>query len=66
MEDVKLDLLTDEAILDYTTDPDGRQRVITDWRDFQLKFDYINPIPGGIYDASIFGSPYSDRYRCCR
>lgn len=64
MEDVKLDLLTDEAILDYTTDPDGRQRVITDWRDFQLKFDYINPIPGGVYDASIFGSPYSDRCIC--
>ena len=64
MEDVKLDILTDEAILDYTTDPDGRQRVITDWRDFHLKYDFINPYPGGIYDVSIFGSPLSDRCIC--
>ena len=61
MSDIKLDLLTDEAILDYTTDQDGRQRVLTDWRDLQLKFDYINPYPGGVYDVSIFGSPLSDR-----
>lgn len=64
MSDIKLDLLTDEAILDYTTDQDGRQRVLTDWRDFQLKFDYINPYPGGVYDVSIFGSPLSDRCVC--
>lgn len=64
MEEVKLDLLTDEAILDYTTDQDGRQRVITDWRDFHLKFDYLNPYPGGVYDVSIFGSPMSDRCVC--
>lgn len=64
MEDVKLDLLTDEAIIDYTTDPNGRQRVITDWRDFSLKFDYINPFPNGVYDAGIFGSPLADRCIC--
>ena len=64
MDDVKLDILTDEAILDYTTDQDGRQRVITDWRDFDLKFDIVNPYPGGVYDVSIFGSPLSDRCIC--
>lgn len=64
MEEVKLDILTDEAILDYTTDPDGRQRVLTDWHDFHLKFGYINPYIGGVYDASIFGSPLADRCVC--
>lgn len=64
MEDVKLDILTDEAILDYTTDQDGRQRVLTDWRDFDLKYDRIEPVSGGVYDVSIFGSPLSDRCVC--
>lgn len=63
-EEVKLDILTDEAILDYTTDPNGRQRVLTDWRDFDLKFDRIEPIPGGVYDVSIFGSPLEDQCVC--
>lgn len=60
-----LELLTDEAILDFTTDPDGRQRVLSDHRDVNLKFK-SNPRPwiNGPYDLEIFGSPYIDQCLC--
>ena len=63
MSKVSLELLTDEAILDYTKS-DGRDRVLFDHRDFNLKFNYPEPIPGGVYDIDAFGSIYEDRCIC--
>lgn len=63
MSKVSLELLTDEAILDYTRS-DGRDRVLFDHRDFNLKFNYPEPIPGGVYDIDAFGSIYEDRCIC--
>jgi hypothetical protein len=62
---VSLELLTDEAILDYSR-TDGKDRVLYDHRDLNLRFDQVKPIPGGVYDVDIFGSPIADRCICGR
>lgn len=64
MEKINLDLLTDEAILDYTTDEDGRGRVLTDYHDINMKYATFKTFEGGVYDANIFGSPMIDRCLC--
>ena len=60
---VSLELLTDEAIIDYTRS-DGKDRILYDHRDLNLKYDTIQPIAGGVYDIDIFGSPMEDRCIC--
>lgn len=60
---VSLELLTDEAILDYTRS-DGVDRIVYDHRDINLRDFNINPIPGGVFDRDIFGSPLVDRCLC--
>ncbi len=60
---VSLELLTDESIIDYTRS-DGKDLVVNDHRDLNLKYDRVQPIPGGVYDVSIFGSPIEDRCIC--
>ena len=60
---VNLELLTDEDILDYTRS-DGKERVITDHHDLNLQYSRVAPIPGGVYDTEIFGSPFEDRCIC--
>lgn len=60
---VSLELLTDEAILDYTR-RGNKQFVITDHRDANLKYNPFQPYRGGLYDVEIFGSPYEDRCIC--
>lgn len=60
---VSLELLTDEAIIDYTRS-NGKDRVIKDHRDLNLKRDGIEPVAGGVYDVDIFGSPMEDRCIC--
>ena len=60
MAEVSLELLTDEDIIDYTRS-DGKDRVLTNHKDLNLKFGSISPVPGGVYDVEIFGSPYEDR-----
>ena len=62
---VSLELLTDDAIVDYTRS-DGRDRVLYDHRDMNLRFNYPEPYPGGVYDVDIFGSPVVDRCICGR
>ena len=59
-----LELLTDEAILDFTSDPQGNQRVLTDHRDANLKNKPFKPWENGPYDVNIFGSPYIDQCLC--
>ena len=63
MAEVSLELLTDEDILDYTPS-EGKDRVLTSHKDLNLKFGSIQPVPGGVYDVEIFGSPYEDRCVC--
>ena len=63
MAEVSLELLTDEDILDYTHS-EGKDRVLTSHKDLNLKFGSIQPVPGGVYDVEIFGSPYEDRCVC--
>lgn len=60
---VSLELLTDEAIIDYTKS-DGVDRVLYDHRDLNLMYNKITPISGGVYDVEIFGSPMEDRCIC--
>lgn len=60
---VSLELLTDEAIIDYTRS-DGKDRVLYDSRDLNLMYNKITPVPGGVYDVEIFGSPMEDRCIC--
>lgn len=60
---VSLELLTDDAIIDYTRS-DGKDRVLYDSRDLNLSYNKINPVPGGVYDVEIFGSPMEDRCIC--
>lgn len=60
---VSLELLTDEAILDYTRS-DGRDRVLFDHRDLNLRYSVPRPYPGGVYDLDIFGSPLGDQCLC--
>lgn len=58
-----LELLTDEAILDYTKS-DGHDHVLTDHRDINLKNNPFQCYPGGTFDLEIFGSPIEDRCLC--
>jgi len=60
---VSLELLTDEAIVDYSRS-DGKDRVLFDHRDLNLSYDRVQPYPGGVYDTDIFGSPLVDRCIC--
>ena len=60
---VSLELLTDEAIIDYSRS-DGKDLIVNNHRDLNLKYERIQPIPGGVYDVSIFGSPLEDRCIC--
>ena len=60
---VSLELLTDEAIVDYTRS-DGKDRIINNHRDLNLKFNKVEPVSGGVYDVDIFGSPMEDRCIC--
>ena len=60
----QLEILDDQAILDYTTEPNGKGRVLTDHRDLNLRFVPPRPVAGGVYDTEIFGSPMSDRCIC--
>jgi len=66
-EDVSLDLLTDEAIIDYTTDNDNGMvfnHIINDSRDLNLRNNPFEPYPGGLFDVDIFGSCLRDRCIC--
>lgn len=63
MAEVSLELLTDEDIIDYTRS-EGKDRVLTNHKDLNLRFGSIQPVPGGVYDTEIFGSPYEDRCVC--
>ena len=58
-----LELLTDDAILDYSRS-DGKDRVLYSHKDLNLRFDSISPVPGGIFDVDCFGSPLVDRCIC--
>lgn len=60
---ISLEILTDEAILDYTRD-EGKDRILTDHRDINLQHDGISAWPGGVYDVMAFGSPMEDRCIC--
>lgn len=61
---VSLELLTDDAILDYTKS-DNEDHVIYDWHDLNLmKTSKIECVMGGLYDPSIFGSPLADQCAC--
>ena len=59
-----LELLTDEAIIDFTSDTTGRQRVLSDHRDANMKYKPFRPWINGPYDLEIFGSPYIDQCLC--
>lgn len=64
---VSLDLLTDEAIVDYTTDTDNGilfNHIINDSRDLNLRNKPFEPYPGGLFDVDIFGSCLQDRCIC--
>ena len=60
---VSLELLTDEAIIDYTKS-DGKDRIVNDHRDLNLRYNRVEPVSGGVYDVEIFGSPMEDRCIC--
>lgn len=60
---VSLELLTDEAIIDYTRS-DGKDRIVNDHRDLNLRYNRVEPVSGGVYDVEIFGSPMEDRCIC--
>ena len=60
---VSLELLTDEAIVDYSKS-DGKDRVLYNHRDLNLKRSSVFPVAGGVYDVDIFGSPIEDRCIC--
>lgn len=61
---LSLELLTDEAIIDFTSDTTGKQRVLTDHRDANMKYKPFRPWSFGPYDLDIFGSPYIDQCMC--
>jgi hypothetical protein len=58
-----LELLTDDDIIDYTRS-DGKDRVLNNHRDLNLTKNMVTPVPGGVYDTDVFGSPYEDRCVC--
>lgn len=58
-----LGLLTDEAILDFTRS-DGRDHIISDHHDLNLRNTPFQILPRGLYDTDIFGSPYANRCTC--
>ncbi len=60
---VSLELLTDEAILDYSRS-NGRDHVLYSFKDLNLMYNKLAPVPGGVYDVDIFGSPFEDRCIC--
>ena len=60
----QLELLDDESIIDFTSDPDGKQRIIYDHRDVNLKNKPFKPWAHGLYDPTVFGSCYEDRCIC--
>ena len=60
---VSLELLTDEAILDYTRS-EGKDHIVYNHRDINLRNTGIKPYAGGVFDLEIFGSPYVDRCWC--
>lgn len=62
-----IEILTDEAIIDYTRD-ENRDRVVTNHRDINLNFsaDYpFKPRTGGLFDE-FFGSPFEDKCLCSK
>ena len=61
--DVSLEVLTDEAILDYTK-IDGVDMILTNHKDFNIAFNSPRTVDGGVYDAFIFGAPLIDRCIC--
>lgn len=64
-EGPSLELLTDEAIIDFTSDTTGKQRVLSDHRDANMKFKpFAKPWVKGPYDLEIFGSPFIDQCLC--
>ena len=60
---VSLELLTDDDIIDYTRS-DGKDRILINHRDLDLKRNIPYPVAGGVYDTEIFGSPFEDRCIC--
>ena len=58
-----LEILTDEAIIDYTR-TGNKNRILTDDRDINLKYRPFRPYKGGVYDVEIFGSPFEDQCIC--
>lgn len=60
---VSLELLTDDDIIDYTRS-DGKDNIIISHKDLDLSPNMPVPVPGGVYDVGIFGSPFLDRCIC--
>lgn len=60
---VSLELLTDDAILDYTK-IDGQDMILTNHKGFDISCTPPKAYEGGVYDANIFGSPIIDRCLC--
>jgi DNA-directed RNA polymerase beta' subunit len=58
-----IELLTDDDIVDYTRS-DGKDRILVNHKDFDLRRNTPYPISGGVYDTEIFGSPFEDRCVC--
>jgi hypothetical protein len=64
---VEYKIITDDWI-----DEKSKDRVITDYQDFDLSRgekwfkSRVYPVPGGVYDASFFGSIYTDTCNCGR
>lgn len=58
-----LEILTDEAIVDYTR-RGNKNYVLTSHKDFDLGGRYLKPYRRGPYDPEIFGSCYTDRCYC--
>jgi len=58
-----IELLTDDDIVDYTRG-DGKDRILVNHKDFDLRRNTPYPIAGGVYDTEIFGSPFEDRCVC--
>lgn len=60
MANLKVNMLTDDLILQYT-----ENNVLKDYRDINLRITTkLEPYPKGVYDQDIFGSIFSDRCNC--